>query len=76
MTEHEEARPKGPIDHKVVATKAAVFVPVLKKVQAAEDAANESASGDCPLLIVQVRKGEICGAWGMCCSRVEDSREI
>lgn len=43
---------------------------------AAEDAANESASGDCPLLIVQVRKGEICGAWGMCCSRLEDSREV
>ncbi|MBC8130016.1 MAG: GTPase HflX, partial [Rhizobiaceae bacterium] len=40
MTEFEEQRPKGPIEHRSVATRAGVFVPVLKKAQAAEDAAN------------------------------------
>ena len=41
--------------------------------RAAEDAADASASGTCPLLIVRVRNGEICDAWGICCSRLKNS---
>ncbi|WP_343731729.1 hypothetical protein [Duganella sp.] len=35
---------------------------------AAEAAARAAANGNCPLLIVQVRNGVICDAWGVNCS--------
>lgn len=40
--------------------------------QAAEDAAHASASGYCPLLIVQVRDGIISDAWGVNCHPISD----
>jgi hypothetical protein len=40
--------------------------------QAAQDAAHASASGSCPLLIVQVRDGIIRDVWGMNCRPISD----
>jgi GTP-binding protein HflX len=59
LTEFDETRPKGPIEHKAVVTRAGVFLPLLKKVQLAEDRA--SAGSDVVRRADEQRLEEICG---------------
>lgn len=40
MTEHEERRPRQPIEHKAVVTRAGVFVPILRQPSAQDDGAD------------------------------------
>lgn len=42
MAEHKESRPKGPIEHGSVVTRAAVFVPVFKQFQSRDEASQGS----------------------------------
>ena len=49
------------------------YVDVLEEHRrAAEEAAHASASGSCPLLIVQVRDGVVSDAWGVDCPAIPD----
>ncbi|KAB0681757.1 GTPase HflX [Aureimonas leprariae] len=44
MAEYEERRPRGPIEHKAVVTRAGVFVPVLRQAPKPSEAAGQDAT--------------------------------